>query len=293
MAMDLNQWQSTAVGELLALRNADGGWPFHAGAASATEPTAMAALALVDTGTSPDILSVAADWLLAQQRAGGLLAASPSHEEGSWVTSPAAITLARLGRPEAASTAAQALLAEGTYAFAQVAPDIYGYDITLRGWPWSPGAFTFIEPTAWAVLFLKQAGYTDHDRVRTGVHVIHDRALAAGGWNYGEPVVLGDTLFPTAAPTALALLALADEPDDRTAAGLTWLQTQRGQITSLYSLGWTAIALNLLGALTADGQDEVIASWTAQTAERRDAVGTALCLLGLRATAGHPLALSL
>lgn len=290
--MDLSQWQSTAVGELLALRNADGGWPFQVGAASATEPTALAALALADTATSPDILSAAATWLIAQQRAGGLFTASPTHQEGSWLTPFAAIALTRLGQPDPASTAAQALLAEDTFAFTELAPNIYGYDTTLRGWPWLPGAFTFIEPTAAAVLFLKQAGFSAHQRVRAGVQVIHNRALAAGGWNYGEPEVLGGALFPTAAPTALVQLALADEQDDRTAAGLSWLQTLSGQITALYSLGWTAIALNVLGALTGEWRDEVIATWNAQPAERRDATGTALCLLGLRAAAGHPLALA-
>lgn len=292
MATDLNQWRATAAGELLALRNADGGWPYQAPSASATEPTALAALALADTGVEAQILTAAADWLTAQQRAGGLFTASPTHQEGSWLTSLAALALTRLGRPESAATAAQALLATEVYAFNQTAPDIYGYDITLRGWSWSPGAFSFIEPTAWGVLYLKQAGYADHARVRGAVELIHDRALAAGGWNYGEPEVLGGTLFPTAAPTALVLLALADEPDERTAAGLSWLQAQRGQITTLYSLGWTAIALSVLGTMTAEWQDEIIATWTAQSAERRDAVGTALCLLGLRAAAGHPLSLN-
>ena len=291
MATDLSTWRSAAAGELLALRNADGGWPYQARSASATEPAALAALALADAGAGDDTLAAVADWLAARQRAEGLFTASPSHEEGSWLTPLAALTLNRLGRTQAAATAAQALLAAPAYSFGPSPPTIYGYDTSLVGWPWSPGAFSFIEPTAWAVLFLKQAGQADQPRVRESIDLMRNRALAAGGWNYGEPEVLGGRLFPADAPTALVLLALADEQDDATAAGLDWLLTRRGQITSLYSLGWAAIALNVLAVITSDWQDDVVATWSGLPIERRDAVGTALCLLGLRAGAGHPFAL--
>jgi hypothetical protein len=290
MAMDLDQWRSTATSELLGLGNADGGWPYQALAASATEPTALAALALADAAVGGTVLSAAADWLVARQRAGGFFTASPTHEEGSWLTPLAALTLTRLGRTEPAITAAQALVATEVFTFDQLGQHVYGYDTMLKGWAWSPGAFSFIEPTAWAVLFLKQAGYGDQARVREAVDLIRNRALAAGGWNYGEPEVLGGRLFPTDAPTALVVLALANEQDEATAAGLDWLLGRRGQITSLYSLGWAAIALNVLGAMTSDWQDEVIATWNGLPAQRRDAVGTSLCLLGLRQGAGHPLA---
>jgi hypothetical protein len=291
MAADLDTWRSAAAGELLALRNPDGGWPYQAGSASATEPTALAALALADTAAGDEALPAAADWLAARQRAVGLFTASPTHEEGSWLTPLAALTLNLLGRTGAAPTAAHALLAEPAYSLGPSPPIIYGYDTSLVAWPWSPGAFSFIEPTAWAVLFLKQAGQADRPRVRTGIDLMRNRALAAGGWNYGEPEVLGGRLFPAEAPTALVLLAMADEQDALTNAGLDWLLTRRGQITSLYSLGWAAIALNVYGALTSDWQDDIVATWSGLPPERRDAVGTSLCLLGLRPGAGHPFSL--
>lgn len=292
MATDVSTWRTAAAGELLALRNPDGGWPYQTSFASATEPTALAALALADAAREDNILPAAADWLVARQQADGFFTASRTHEEGSWLTPLAALTLARLGRTEPVVRAAQALLDAQVFTLNQHLPNIYGYDTSLRGWAWSPEAFSFIEPTAWTTLFLKQAGYSGHRRVREAIELIRNRALAAGGWNYGEPEVLGGPLFPTDAPTALVLLALADEPDQATAAGLNWLLNRRGRITSVYSLGWTTIALNVLGALTGAWEDEVVTIWSELPTERRDAVGTALCLLGLRAATGHPLALA-
>jgi hypothetical protein len=289
MVQDVTQWQA-AADELLGLRNSDGGWPYRSAAASSTEPTALAALALADAGADSGVLSSAADWLVARQLANGAFTASPAHQEASWLTGLAALTLARLGRAEPAAAAVQALLAAQVFTFTQFPPGTYGYDTTLAGWPWSPGAFSFVEPTALAVLFLKQSGQSGRDRVRGAVALLRDRALAAGGWNYGEPEVLGGRLFPTDAPTALTLLALANEQDDHTAAGLNWLQGRQGQITSLYSLGWAAIALNVLGVITGQWRDDVIALWNASPPQRRDAVGTALCLLALRSREAHPFA---
>jgi hypothetical protein len=138
------------------------------------------------------------------------------------------------------------------------------------------------------MIFLKQNGYRGAVRVRQGADLLHDRAIEAGGWNYGEPAVLGGDLFPTDVPTAVALLALADERDDTAAAGLSWLLSRRGQISSLLSLGWVTIALNVLGVLDDDWRADVVDRWHALP-ERRGPRETALCLLGLSDTADHPL----
>ena len=83
-------------------------------------------------------------------------------------------------------------------------------------------------------------------------------------------------------------LALADEPDDVAAGALDWLHAQREQITSLYSLAWGAIALNVLGQLSNDWRTGIIDLWNATSASRRNPVDTSLCLLALAASASHP-----
>src|SRR5205085_6989968 len=132
---------------------------------------------------------------------------------------------------------------------------------------WTGGDFSFVEPTALAMLFLKRTGHAGEPRLAQAAAMLRARAFAAGGWNYGEPEVLGGMLFPTVAPTALAALALADEADDQTSAALDWLETQRGQISSLYSLAWAALALNLGGRPATAWQQDIAGKWPSTPAQ--------------------------
>ncbi len=284
-------WTATAGANLLGLQNADGGWPYHAGQASATEPTALAILALSVSGDdlSAEPLNAAAAWLGARQRSDGLFTACPVHEEAGWLTPLAALALHQRGITSASQAAADALLTLPVHTFRPFWTGTYGYDTQIQGWPWTPGDFSFVEPTCLAMVFLKKLGHFATPRVREGARLLRDRALAAGGWNYGEPRVLGGDLFPAIGPTALALLALADEPDETTTAGLNWLLDQRGRISSLLSLGWAAIALNVLGWLDSDWQAAVISRWQELAPERRGPMETSLCLLGLVSGGDHPL----
>jgi hypothetical protein len=193
------------------------------------------------------------------------------------------------GQSSAANAAAEALLAAPVYTLSTRAPQIYGYDTSIPGWPWTSGDFSLVEPTAMAVLFLKKQGHTQTGRVRQGIELLRNRAVAAGGWNYGEPQVLQGDLYPAVAPTALALLALADEQDAATTAGLDWLLAQRGAITSLFSLGWAAIAANVFGVLDDGWRGDVLAAWQAAPADRRGPLEIALCLLGMSSAHPHPL----
>ena len=152
-----------------------------------------------------------------------------------------------------------------------------------------PSIFIAAEPTCLAMIFLKKAGYRDHPRVREAADMLRNRALAGGGWNYGEPRVLGGALYPAVGSTAMALAALADEQDDVTAAGLSWLLAQRGAISSLPSLGWATIALNVLGRLDDAWSGDVIATWSASPPQRRGPLETSLGLLGLASPGNHPL----
>lgn len=283
-------WRSEAAGELASLQAADGGWPYIAGQTSATEPTALAMLALAAAGAEGYRRPEAAVWLAARQRGDGLFTASPLVEEGGWLTAPAGIAMLRDGWTDLAGAAASALLDEAAYTFySPLTANVYNYDTRLRGWPWTPGDFSLVEPTALAMIFLKQAGYRDHVRVREAADMLRNRAVAGGGWNYGEPRVWNGDLFPITSNTGMVLAALADEQDSATAAGLAWLLSQRGLITSLPSIGWAAIGLNVLGSLDDAWRTDVIERWRSSPAERRGPMETALCLLGLSEASVHPL----
>ena len=85
--------------------------------------------------------------------------------------------------------------------------DVMGYDVSLHGWGWVRGTAVWIEPTAYAILSLLRGG-EQHDLVEQGRALIRDRQGADGGWNYGNPKVLGSELQSHALTTAWALLAL-------------------------------------------------------------------------------------
>jgi hypothetical protein len=62
------------------------------------------------------------------------------------------------------------------------------------GWPWVPGANSWVIPTAFAIVALKQFAACNrmegaNRRVRTGVDMLFDRVCVAGGWNAGNRVV--------------------------------------------------------------------------------------------------------
>ena len=96
-------------------------------------------------------------------------------------------------------------------------------------------------------------------------------------------------MFPIVVPTSLALLALANDQDDKTQAGLNWLLTQREQTTSLFSLGWAVTALKVLGQIDDNWRNSVVSLWDSLPAERRGPMDTALCMLGLGSGDTHPM----
>src|SRR5207248_6661288 len=88
------------------------------------------------------------------------------------------------------------------------AAEVHDIDLSILGWPWSEGNFSWVEPTAWACLALRRSGFGDHVRVQDGLRLLINRAFDDGGINYGNRTVLGRRTEPIPGPTALMLLAL-------------------------------------------------------------------------------------
>ena len=75
-----------------------------------------------------------------------------------------------------------------------------------------------------------------------------DRRCAGGGWNFGNPVMLGAGLPPRAHPTAWALLALARlKPDAIRAEDMTALRAEMARDGGALALGLGLLALRTLG----------------------------------------------
>lgn len=276
------QWLTAATATLAAGQNSDGSWSYGPGRLASVEPTALAVLALRTIDPTLAAVANGCAWLSQQQEASGHFRPTAGLDQSTWVTPLAALTLGLCGFAEPAQRAAAAMLDEQVFSVSRaLTASLYGYNTELKGWPWRDGGYSFAEPTASALLLLKHTGYGQHQRVREAVTMLRDRAIAGGGWNYGEPVVLDGQLFPTVLPSSLALLALADEQDAVTAAAVGWLAGQREQSFSVLSHGWAMIALKLYNRLNEEWDDTFLGYWQTLPSERTNAVELALGILAL------------
>ena len=71
---------------LIACQNPDGGWPYHPGGPSWTEPAAYALLSLIAHGSAVEPVERALGWLRSMQRPDGGWAPAPAVAQSTWVS---------------------------------------------------------------------------------------------------------------------------------------------------------------------------------------------------------------
>lgn len=216
-------------------------WGYGYRDAGDAEPTALAALALTAHGAAPDRSAAALGWLAERQGDDGGVAIREGMSEPCWPTALALLAWARAGaHPDARRDAKDFLLElEGTTS--ERSP-LFGHDTRVVGWPWVPGTYAWVEPTAYGVLALGATGQGAHPRVAEGRRLLRDRCLEDGGWNYGNTRVMHNTLRPFPATTGVALCALAGTDADADAS-LDWLAELAPRLNAPLSLGWAALGL--------------------------------------------------
>src|SRR5439155_14539956 len=197
-----------AIAVLSRTQHPDGSWPaFKGDDPEGCWTTALALVALSFASVSPARLDDSLQWLLNNRG-----------REGQWPWNWKFRTVDR---------------------HVQFDPDKYG-------WPWFSGTVSWVVPTAFALLALKQAGCCRTElalkRIRLGTEMLLDRACPNGGWNAGNGIVFGAALKPHIDATAIALLALADVTDPATVQSLDWLRQAAADCPSAYSLAWSALA---------------------------------------------------
>jgi len=237
MAVDVSSARTQLIARLYQQRNADGGWPYYAGRKSRLEATSWALLATGSAVTTTPLPT----W----KRAGGFLV-EPSTGEVNIAFNALAVLCARGAGGEYTALfdgVTTALIESRGVAVAQ---NPYArQDSSLQAWSWTSGAFSWVEPTAWALLALKRwAAPSASVRVRiaTGEAVLRDRACPGGGWNYGNPEVYGKALPGHVPPTAIGVMALQDRMNEpRVGQAVAFLERQ-----ALLEGSTTALALSLL-----------------------------------------------
>lgn len=235
------------VERLRSFALSDGSWPYYRGSASSVEPTLLAALALSGSPVRPELRPETLSWIRQAQNRDGSFGIGPaSRGQGLWLTALGSITLDRLGLSNEAKLAANFLLSLRSVTGPKD-PRLL-QDDRLTGWPWVPGTFGWVEPTAWAVLALALSGQDGHPRCREGVRFLLDREIPSGGWNYGNPALDGKELLPFWDTTGLALIALHGLADPcRVEASLELVGRDQRKMESLSGLAWAALALQAYG----------------------------------------------
>jgi hypothetical protein len=206
------------------------------------------------------------------QRRDGAVGVSAALPAPAWTTPHAILLWAALdGYASESERAVEWLLAQAGRAIPNAAgPErVVGHDTTLVGWPWIDGTHSWLEPTALAVLALCRSGRADHPRVPAGLQLIRDRALAGGGWNYGNRAAFGHDLRPQPGPTGLALLALAAaEPSAPSIEpAIAYLLSALPATSAPLSLCWGVLGLRAWERLPHDAE-QWLARALAQTLRR-------------------------
>jgi hypothetical protein len=208
----------------------------------------------------------AIDLLLRLQHADGSWPAFEGDDpEGCWATSLALIGLHFMQSPSALSEKALRWLLnnkgrEGHWFWKwkfRMADRAVQFNPDKYGWPWFPDTVSWVVPTAFSLIALKQSFRCCKNeqiltRVRLGTEMLVDRACPNGGWNAGNGVVFGTPLTPHIDTTATALLALADSTDQIVVRSLRWLRHASVDCSSAYSLAWSALAFLIHQELAAE-----------------------------------------
>jgi hypothetical protein len=252
-----------AIDFLLTAQNPDGGWGACQGKRSNTEATAFAHLALRTIRDRSLTASIdrGLNWLIKRQNHDGSWPLTDQLNPGSWTTALVVLSLAHveMHQQQALRGANWLLSQEGrdpgwlNSLLYRWAPHMLATHLNpdLKGWPWTANAFSWVEPTAYALIALKKLrphfqSTRAEDRIRQGELLLYDRMCKGGGWNYGNSVVLGEELPPYPDTTAIALIALQDrQTAESNQLSLQALQHMLSDVDSGLTLGWTLLCFAL------------------------------------------------
>ena len=247
--------------QTLRERFTDGvGFANKTGGKSRPDAASWAVLALQAAGTEAELVEKGRAQLAAAQSDDGRVSITPEHPEAHWPTSLAILAWHGVPQHRRSQEKAAQFLIEYTEILSQETQNpIVGYDTSLRGWPWTADAFSWVEPTALAMIALRVAGYEEHPRVQDAVALLMDRQLPDGGWNVGAPVIFGRPLRPMPENTGMALQALCGlVPREKVEKAISYAAAELASLHTPLALGWTILGLRAW-AEQIDGQADYIA----------------------------------
>jgi len=213
------------------------------------DSTAWAILALSAAGIRNDYLEPSRIRLKTSQLNDGRVCALPELPDTYWPT-PLSI-LAWQGsayQRDAQSRAVKFLINTTGLHWQRKVDSPSAHDTSIQGWSWIANTHSWIEPTALSLIALQRAGYGTHQRVNEAAHMLLDRQLSHGGWNYGNTVVFDQELRAMPENTGMALNALAGRvAEEKVTRSLDYLEFQINKLRTPLSLGWGLLGLGAWG----------------------------------------------
>ena len=233
-------------------QNPDGGWGYFAGKQSWLEPTAYAAIALHGTAAADRAWALLASW----QRQDGSWRPSQEVEIDNWGAALCS-TLANLrGEFGASYQRGLAWLLDMQGSETRLRNRVVSHlgildmerNLSLEGWPWKPGTTSWVEPTAHALVALKQSNSKFPSnklaaRVRLGEDQLLDIRCGDGGWNYGSRSAFHIPLPSYPETTGIALLGLQGRAESSSAVDVARRMSQESP--SPLARAWLSIGLRL------------------------------------------------
>lgn len=253
-------------------RGLDGGG-FSGNAVGEYRPdaTAWAVVALRAAGASPDSLYPSRQRLAVNQAADGSVPIDAGHPDAVWPTALA--VLAWHGAAPFADAEARAvkfLLGSGGVRWEERPDEAeMAVDPRMRGWAWVTGTFSWVEPTAVAVMALGAAGHSGHERVKEAIAVLRDRQVSAGGWNVGSTRVFRNEHRALPEMTGLALTSLRNQvPREEVAQAIAYVLGVAGKYKTPLALGWCLLGLAAWGEAPDEGH-----AWIDECLDRQEFYG--------------------
>ena len=266
---------------LTSLQNADGGWGFHSGGQSRVEPTCWAALALFQSAQpkNENAYRRMLEFLHSKQLPDGSWPAGPEKGGGGWVASLACCALAGSGESDKKLRAGLQWICDDfprdsspwQRFMRSLRPESHltAQSDSYRGWGWTPKTSSWVEPTSFALMALREAPReklpkSASQRRESGISLLYDRMCPGGGWNCGNPRVYGVDGDALVLPTCWALLALRDalEKPGR-ALSLAWLRKAFAKIASPGSLAVAQMTLEIYGTQAPEARRN-LQDWNAE-----------------------------